>query len=59
MKTDQEAALVAVRKEFGRAGFTSDHINYRRVGYRVGAKTVFSVGDTWEESIELLRKKVA
>jgi hypothetical protein len=53
----QEKALKMARKLYGKTAFTEDTINYRRVGYVKGHKTVAAIGDTWDDAFAELGKK--
>lgn len=55
--TPQEKALSQLQKSHGKSAFTEDHLNYRRVGFRRGETTLSAMADTWDEAMEILRKK--
>jgi hypothetical protein len=48
--TEQEQALKAAKKQFGTTAFTEDFLNYRRIGFKLGKKTITGIGDTWSEA---------
>ena len=56
--TKQEQVLDVMKKQYGKTAFTEDHVEYRRVGFRGKSGTVSEIGDTWQEAIDLLGKKV-
>ena len=55
--TPQENALALAKKRFGTTAFTEDHVNYRRVAFRTGGKTISALGDTWAKALAALAKK--
>lgn len=55
-RTPQEKAFFEMRDRFGRSGFTEDHINYRRVGYRLNGRVIAAIGSTWDDAIALLKE---
>jgi hypothetical protein len=56
--TEQLKALNQVQREFGKSGFSDDHIHYRRVGFIRGGKPFWAIGDTWQAAMDALREKV-
>jgi hypothetical protein len=54
--TEQQKALNRARKEFGGTSFTEDHINYKRIGYKVNGRFVSQIGDTWDEVFAKISK---
>lgn len=56
--TQQQTALARVTELFGKGSFTSDHVDYRRVGCTIGEKWFSAIGSTWDEAIEKLKEKV-
>lgn len=56
--TEQERALERVQKAHGSTGYTEDHGNYRLVGFKIGTHKVFAIGNTWQEAMESLERKV-
>lgn len=52
--TDQQRALDGIKSRFGKSGFTEDHVNYRRVGCRIGLRKIWADGSTWEAATNRL-----
>lgn len=55
---EQSAVLNHMQAMHGKSAFTMHHINYKLVGYKVGARKVYAVGSTWEEAIYVLERKI-
>lgn len=54
---EQAAVLNYMQAMHGKSAFTLHHINYKLVGYKVGARRVQAVGETWEDAIAVLDRK--
>jgi hypothetical protein len=58
MYTSQQKALERVTLLFGRTAFTEDHVDYRRVGCKIGPNKFSAIGASWDQAIEGLQAKV-
>lgn len=56
--TAHEQALLKTRERFGTSAYCEDNLTYKLVGFGRGSKKEFAVGDTWDEAIQALEKKV-
>jgi len=56
--TEQEVALNQAQRLFGRTAYTENHMNYRLVGVGKGKSKVFCIGQTWDEAITGLERRL-
>ena len=61
--TEQEKALLAMRKLYGKRSFTEGHIGFRMVGlvrydeFRKGWAPLTAIGASWEEALEIFKRR--
>lgn len=55
----QQSALNYLKKKYGGGAFAVDHENYKRVGVRHGEETQYGTGNTWDEAIKDLERKMS
>lgn len=57
--TEQEQALRRLRAMYGyRSSFTCHHVHYHEVGCQVMGRTIIARGNSWDEAIAGLERKV-
>lgn len=56
--TAQEIALRQAQRLYGKESFTEDHLHFRRIGVKRGDDTFSAIGDTWEDALHRLARKV-
>jgi len=57
-QTEQMSALTKTQEQYGKTGFTENHENYRRVGFKMGPKVISAIGSTWGEALFNLARRV-